>query len=394
MSSTPIAITGIGAVSALGIGIEAHAEAMAQGRSGIGSPRHLVPIAPPPQVGEVDMTNTALAALAGVDADRSRTALLALVAAGEALRMAGGPATDRMALISASTVGGMDRSEHHAAAWIGGDMGRSHIATGHQVGDHAMQLAEHVGAGGMVTTLSTACSSSANALMMATSLLRAGIADVVLAGGSDALCRFTVEGFRSLSAMDPLPCRPFSQDRAGMNLGEAAAYLVLERSADALARGARPLAMLAGGANTNDAHHQTATSPTGEGPYLAITQALRLAGLHAGEVDLINAHGTGTDNNDITEQTAMERVFAHMPPFTSTKSATGHTLAAAGALEAVLSILSIRDGLLPATLRWSTPIEGMRSAPVTAPSRGVVRTVLSTSFGFGGNDSALILTAP
>ncbi|MBV6405350.1 MAG: beta-ketoacyl-[acyl-carrier-protein] synthase family protein [Flavobacteriales bacterium] len=393
MKPTPVAITGIGAISALGTGIAAQLEGLREGRSGIGRLAHLPLPFPELWFGEVKASNADLATLAGVEAEHSRTVLLGLIAAREALQDAGLGVGADIDLLSASTVGGMDRSEAFATRWMAGGLDGIDRAMGHAVGHHAHLLARHLGLRGRVTTLSTACSSSANALMLGSWLLRSGRAEVVLAGGTDALCRFTSEGFRALSAMDPAPCRPFSADRGGMNLGEGAAYLVLERADRALARGRTPLAFLAGAANTNDAHHQTATSPEGDGPFRAMQEALAEAGRTPDQVDLINAHGTGTDNNDSTEQLAMERLFATVPPFASTKSATGHTLAAAGALEAVFSVLCIRHGLIPANLRSGTPIEGMRSAPDRVPRRATVRTVLSTSFGFGGNDSALVLTA-
>jgi 3-oxoacyl-[acyl-carrier-protein] synthase II len=393
VNRSPVAITGIGAISALGTGVDAQLAALREGRSGIARLQVLDLPFPDLFFGEVKETSAQLAQRAGTTADRSRTLLLAQVAAAEALAHA--RITDRSALtlLSASTVGGMDRSEAFATEWIaGGDRGLDRAAH-HPVGDHALLLAHHLGVRGMVSTICTACSSSANALVLGAWLLRTGRAEVVLAGGTDALCGFTAHGFRSLSAMDMQPCRPFSNDRNGMNLGEGAAYLVLETVEHAAQRGVEPLALFAGGANTNDAHHQTATSPDGEGPYQAMSQALANAGIAPGTVDLVNAHGTGTENNDLTEQTAMERLFMHMPPFVSTKSATGHTLAAAGALEAVFSVLSIRHGLVPANLRFTAPIESLRSTPVIAPMQRSIRTVLSTSFGFGGNDTAIVLTA-
>ncbi len=392
MNNAPVAITGIGAISALGTGTTAQLEALRAGRSGIARLTHVDLPFPELWFGEVKATNAQLAERSGVDTERSRTVLLGLIAAREALADAGVDAAACIDLLSASTVGGMDRSEAFATGWMAHGTEGVMRSLGHPVGDHASQLATLLGLRGMVTTLSTACSSSANALMLGAWLVRSGRSEVVLAGGSDALCRFTTEGFRALSAMDTNPCRPFSTDRGGMNLGEGAAYLVLERADRALARGRTPLAYLAGAANTNDAHHQTATSPDGEGPYQAMRTALEEAGRSPGDVDLVNAHGTGTDNNDGTEQVAMERLFQTVPPFVSTKGATGHTLAAAGALEAVFSVLSIRHGLIPANLRFAGPIAGMRSAPVTAAREQRIRTVLSTSFGFGGNDSALVLT--
>ncbi|MCB0792694.1 MAG: beta-ketoacyl-[acyl-carrier-protein] synthase family protein [Flavobacteriales bacterium] len=392
MNPSAVAITGIGAISALGAGTDAQLDGLRKGRSGIGHLEVLDLPFPELFFGEVKLSSADLAARIGDRADRSRTALLAILAAQEALEHIPEEERRNMAVISASTVGGMDRSERVAIHWLNGDLAQAGVAFGHPVGDHATLLADRIGANGFITTLSTACSSSANAIMLGAWLLRTGRADLVLAGGADALCRFTIEGFRSLSAMDTQPCRPFSDDRGGMNLGEGAAYLVLETIDHARGKGREPLALVRGAANTNDAHHQTATSPDGEGPFQAMRQALAEAGLAPMAIDLINAHGTGTENNDVTEQTAMERLFDAMPPFVSTKSATGHTLAAAGALEAVFSVLSIRHGFIPINLRTTSPIAGLHSAPTSAVIERPIGTVLSTSFGFGGNDSALVIS--
>ncbi|MFZ1688327.1 MAG: beta-ketoacyl-[acyl-carrier-protein] synthase family protein [Flavobacteriales bacterium] len=390
-----IAITGIGAVSALGNGIAAQLEALQKGRSAIATPRIHDLGFPELVFGEVPLADEELKAevkLAGADGNPSRTVLLALAAAQQAMASIGLKKSNRITLISASTVGGMDRTER-AYRYRGTDLPQlATAARGHEVSDHARHLAQRFGAS-QAATISTACSSSANAIMLGAQLLKTGRANVVLAGGADALCGFTIAGFRALSAMDAKACRPFSADRAGMNLGEGAAYLVLERLEDAKASGRKPLAIVAGYANANDAFHQTATSPEGIGPQKAMEGALKVGGLSAAQIDHINAHGTATENNDLTELVAMERLFGKVPPFTSTKSLTGHTLAAAGALEAVFSVLSMLHGFVPATARAGAMIDGCRSVPVKTSTQMPVRTVLSNSFGFGGNGTSLLFRA-
>ena len=399
MNNERIAITGMGAICALGNDVDALTRSLIDGTRGIRPLEHLDLGFPELVFGEVGLTNTALAgiverrmAAAGIALPRSRTALLALVAAYSAI--GDGLDENGTVVISASTVGGMDLTERHFTDWRAGEMAQARDAAEHPVGSHTSFVADAIGSKAMHTTISTACSSSANAMILAAQLLRTGRAKRVLAGGSDALCKFTIEGFKALSAMDTTGVtKPFSNERNGMNLGEAAAYLVLERESDALEAGRQPLAYFAGGANRNDAHHQTATSPEGNGPYLAMRDALAIAGLRPHEVDHINAHGTGTDNNDVTELTAMERLFRQVPPYTTTKALMGHTLAAAGALEAVISIICMREGILPVGHATSEAITAHTAIPIAHTIRRPLRNVLSNSFGFGGNDTAIVLTA-
>lgn len=394
MAAPAIAITGMGAISALGAGVAAQLEALKAGRSAIGPLRiHDLPF-PELVFGEVPMTDAQLLdQLTGAELPGgvARTVLLALLAAQEAMAGASFSAGD-LTIISASTVGGMDRTERAYASRQQNMGPLVNAAKGHEVGDHARYLAARFKAGS-ATTISTACSSSASAIMLGAQLLKTDRAKAVLVGGADALCGFTVAGFRALSAMDTQTCRPFSAGRAGMNLGEGAAYLLLEREDDAGKAGRKPLAYVAGYANANDAYHQTATSPEGIGPQKAMEGALRVAGLATKDIDHINAHGTATENNDLTELIAMERLFGNVPPFTSTKSLTGHTLAAAGALEAVFSVLSMKHGFVPATARAGAVVEGCRTEPVKSTLEMPVRTVLSNSFGFGGNGTSVIFRA-
>ena len=196
-------------------------------------------------------------------------------------------------------------------------------------------------------------------------MIKHGIVDRVIAGGTDALSKFTVNGFSTLKILDDKPCRPFNKDRNGLNLGEGAGFIVLEAEELAIKDNRRIFCELTGYANANDAYHQTASSPEGLGPYLAMKQALDRSGLLPGQIDYINAHGTGTDNNDLTEGIAIERIFSpKIPPVSSTKGYTGHTLGAAGAIEAIFSILAIHQGILYPNLNFSEKMDELHFEPV------------------------------
>jgi 3-oxoacyl-[acyl-carrier-protein] synthase-1 len=228
--------------------------------------------------------------------------------------------------------------------------------------------------------------------MFGARLIRHGLLDRALAGGNDAMSKFTLNGFNTLMILDKHPCKPFDKNRMGLNLGEGAAFLVLE-SEKALGNRS-PICELIGFANANDAYHQTASSPEGYGPFLSMSKALETAGLKPGSIDYINAHGTGTDNNDLTEGIAIERIFGdNIPPVSSTKPFTGHTLGAAGAVEAVISILSLQHQNIYPNLNYKDKIEELKFEPVRELRTGIkLENVLSNSFGFGGNDSTLIFS--
>lgn len=232
-----------------------------------------------------------------------------------------------------------------------------------------------------------------NAILVGANLIRSGAFDIVVAGGSECLTRFHLNGFNALMILDTQPCRPFDATRAGLNLGEGAAYVVLERAASARRRGVHALATLDGVANTCDAFHQTASSADGEGAFRAMRGALADAGLDPSEVDYINAHGTGTPNNDASESAAMLRLFGdRVPPVSSTKAFTGHTTSASGAIETVICLLALRHGFLPVNLNWQHPMDnGIVPVRESRPPREI-RHVLCNSFGFGGNDSSLLLS--
>ncbi|MDR2883319.1 MAG: beta-ketoacyl-[acyl-carrier-protein] synthase family protein [Alistipes sp.] len=393
-----IAVSGLGVVSAIGRGTGEVLDSLRSGRGGVG-PLTLFEAPHTALVGEVRRDNRALKTVLGIDpaAVVARTALLGMIAAADALadaeRAGGGTDPRRTGLVNATSTGGMDLTEVFFRDFAADSTrGRLRNVVGHECADSTRRIAARLGVAGFTTTVSTACSSAANAIILGAGLIRQGVADRVVAGGTDALCRFTLGGFRSLGILDGAPCRPFDRSRAGLNLGEGAGYVVLQRD-DTLTR--EPYGYLAGWANAGDAFHQTASSATGEGACRAMAGAIAMAGIAPRDVDYINAHGTGTPNNDASETAALARVFGEgVPPFGSTKPFTGHTLAAAGGIEAVISLLAIRHGVIFPNLNFATPMDADAPVPQTALREGAdVRYVLSSSFGFGGNNSSLIFSA-
>lgn len=388
-----IAVTGAGIVSALGIGVEANIASVREGRSGIRRSPEILKTANRLPVGELPVSNEALHRLAAVPANEhlSRTALLGILAVKEALADAGADFSRRIGLVSSTSVGGMDLTEGFFADFMEDDSaGRLRDVRMHDCAASTDAIVRHCGINGYSATISTACSSAANAVMAGAGLLMNGIVDYAVVGGCDALSAFTMNGFKSLMILDENPSRPFDEGRAGLNLGEGAGYLVLQRAEDC----AKRYCLLSGWANRNDAHHQTASSEEGDGAYFAMADALDMAGIAPEEVSYINAHGTGTKNNDSSESAALTRLFGDaVPCFSSTKAFTGHTLAAAGGVEAVFSVISVKRGIVWPNKNFKTPMSG--SAPVPNPEFSEnrdVRCVVSNSFGFGGNCSSLVFT--
>ena len=226
-------------------------------------------------------------------------------------------------------------------------------------------------------------------------MIQNGMIDRIIVGGTDALTAFTISGFRSLMIFDEDWCRPFDEARKGLNLGEGAGFLVLESEKSLAISGKVPLAQLSGWSNASDAFHQTASSPDGHGAKLSMIEALGVAGISPADIDYINAHGTATPNNDLSESQAIKSIFKDsIPPFSSTKSYTGHTLAASGGIEAVFAILALRNGLLYPNLNFETAIKETGLVPQTKYEDSLnIKHVLSNSFGFGGNNSSIILSA-
>ncbi|GAB1374902.1 beta-ketoacyl-[acyl-carrier-protein] synthase family protein [Bacteroidales bacterium] len=385
-------VAGLGCISALGYGVEKQIESLVSGKSGI-VPLTLFETMHEVVAGEVALSNTELREMLKLSAGKeySRTTLLGLAAAKEALEDSGlNPSENRIGLISATSVGGMDISELFYREYLPDNRrGRLRQLTGHDCGASTQFIYDHLGLNSFCTTINTACSSAKNAIMLGSRMIKAGMVDAVIAGGTDSLCRFTVNGFSSLGILDSKYCRPFDATREGLNLGEGAGYLLLV--SDKL-KSAKRYSRVAGYSNTNDAFHQTASSASGEGAYMAMSGALEMSHLDKSEIGYINVHGTGTPNNDSSEATALKRLFGeNIPPYSSTKGFTGHTLGAAGGIESVFTVLSIYGGYIWPNLNFSERMEECDVPPQTSVEREVeIRSAMTNSFGFGGNCTTLI----
>jgi 3-oxoacyl-[acyl-carrier-protein] synthase-1 len=385
-----IHVTGAGVVSAVGCGRGETLDALRCGRTGIGPVRFLQTEEKAFPVGEVKLSNAEMAERSGASPDLSRTSLMGILALREALEQAGLPDLTGVPLISGTTVGGMDLTERIFPAY----------SPLHDCGASTDAVAAHFGGSPWATTLSTACSSAANAVIFGANLIRSGQADIVAVGGSESLSDFHLHGFGSLMILDTAPCRPFDATRAGLNLGEGAAFLILESDASRKRRGAASLAVLAGFGNACDAFHQTASSENGEGAFLAMRKALKMAGLKPEDIGYVNAHGTGTPNNDASESAALRRVFGEqMPPVSSTKAFTGHTTSASGSIEAVFCLLALQEGFIPSNLNWTTadpaciiPYLGNETSCPAPTGHLPLNHILCNAFGFGGNDSSLLFS--
>ena len=384
----------MGIICGLGCGTRAVFDALRAGKPAIGKVHHLRTSHEELPVSEVAMSNEEMIGMLRLPSDMvvTRTPLLGMVAFRQAVEQSGLTDAVRTAFVNGTTVGGMEKSEQYYLDFFEGK--HTEYIAAHDCGAGTEQIGRLFGHLDAMYTISTACSSATNALITGANLIRSGKADASIVGGTESLSKFHLNGFNSLMILDHEPCKPFDKNRNGLNLGEGAAYLVIETAESARKRGATPLCELSGYANACDAFHQTATSPDGEGPFLAMTGALNRAGLKPADIDYINAHGTGTGNNDLCESVAIKRVFGdRVPPFSSTKSFTGHTTSAAGAVETVISILSLTNGFIPANLNFSSAIEESGLTPVTKGVSDVdLRHVMSNSFGFGGNDSSCIFS--
>lgn len=389
-----IFITGYGAISSIGNNVEETLQSLLEEKTGIAKGKH--PHSERFMVGEIPYTNEEIQQRFGIRTNGSRTALLGMVAAKEAFRGHRMDARIRTGLISGTSVGGMDVSETLYRDYLAGKSHDLEAYRHHPSGTTTDQIAEELGITGFRNTISTACSSAANTIMMGARMIHQGLLDRVIVGGTDALTHFTISGFRSLMIFDELWCRPFDETRKGLNLGEGAGYLVLESEQALNLSGATPLALLSGWSNASDAFHQTASSPDGKGAILSMTQALRVSGIDPSEIDYVNAHGTATPNNDLSESKAFIHVFDNaVPPFSSTKAYTGHTLAASGGIEAVICLLSMKHGVFFPNLNHKEAIVETGLLPVKKVERvsKPIRHVLSNSFGFGGNNSTVIFSS-
>lgn len=388
-----IGVIGVGCVSALGRGLE---ESLGALFSATPEPRpptrfstgHAAPL--PVFEAEVDYVEPPSGEL-------MRTAHLALDAAGQALEDTGVDDASlgslRVATVVGTTVGATLNNEEFYRRYLRGtaaeEEGRAALARMAR-SNPAEAIAQRFGFSGPLQTVSNACSSGTDAIGLGASWIRAGLADLVLAGGADELCRYTLCGFSSLMVTSAEPCKPFDRTRSGLNLGEGAAFLVLasERAIERL--GVAPRARVCGFGASCDAHHLTAPHPEGTGLKSAIKMALDEWGGNPGDLALVNAHGTATRDNDQVEGRALTSILPEVP-FHSTKGYTGHTLGAAGALEAALTIGFLERGRAPGSMGFGEPDPEIGIAPFVGELELKGRYALSQSLAFGGSNAAVVL---
>lgn len=396
MSRAPLWVTGVGLVTPLGVGVEATWERLVRGDQAIR----------PIQRFDVSGQRTSVAGeVDGVVVEGqawSRTSAMAATAAEEAMRGAGVDVRGaRVGLVVGGTTGGMLETEQLLARLHAEPEHREVLAAmlSHPLTATGDRLDERLGPFVRVRSLSSACSGGANAIIVAASWLLSDEVDVVVAGGSDGLCRLTLSGFNALGALDPEPCRPFDARRKGTSLGEGAGFLVLERADRAQARGATPIAVLAGWAAGSEAHHITNPAPDGAVVAELVERAMARAGIAPGQVDYVNAHGTGTPLNDPMEAAALARALGReieRIPVSSSKAQIGHTLGAAGAIEAAITALVVARRTLVPTAGLDQPDPSARVVHVPHAGRKMdrVRSALSCAFGFGGMDAVLVFSEP
>jgi 3-oxoacyl-[acyl-carrier-protein] synthase II len=401
-NSTPgrVVITGAGVVSALGIGWRRNAEGFRAGRKAF-RPVTLFDVSRQRArtAAEADLPEAlpATRLTARQTARLGRAARLLLMATHEALAQAGWESAEHSPVVLGTTSGGMAFGEDYLRQAIGSPGTDRYQATRvvhYQLQQQGCDLCSTFGLGGPVLMVSNACASGANAIGHAYQMIRSGQAQRALAGGYEALCQLLFSGFDSLQALSPTPCRPFAAARDGLSLGEGAALLALESLEHARRRGAEVLGEIIGYGAVTDTHHLTQPHPQGEAAFAAMRAACASAGIGPDQVDYVNAHGTGTPLNDSSEAAAINRWAgprAATLPVSSTKASIGHLLGAAGAVEAVVCLMTLREGWLPPETELAEPDGACRFKLVTAPAEARVRVALSNSFGFGGANATLIL---
>jgi 3-oxoacyl-(acyl-carrier-protein) synthase len=397
-----IFITGYGVISSVGNDARENYRSLIDRNCGFGSLEFLDTIHKDDLPAcEIKLSDSQLCELAGVLPGKgyTRTLLLGIIAVKEAIRMANLTSNEiaQTGFLSATTTGGIRELEkfyyelqdptQHGTFEVYADTANP--------GEHTERIAEELGFKRYIGTVSTACSSSANTIMIGARLIRNGELETVICGGTEALSKFTINGFHSLMILDREHCRPFDVSRKGLNLGEGAAYLVLESENSIISSQKKPIAELIGFGNTNDAFHQTASSPDGAGAYLAMKIALEQADIDAADISYINTHGTATENNDLSEGLAIQKLFAdNVPPFSSTKPYTGHTLAAAGSIEAAYSMMALQHKVIFPNINFSQQMPELNIKPEKELLENVpLKYVLSNSFGFGGNASSLLFAS-
>ncbi len=390
-------VAGAGVISAIGNNYTENLVSLQQEKSGIAGVTVLDTIHKnEAHVGEVKLSNTELQNL-NQTSTITRTALLGISAARESMKSCA--VSDwkkwQVGLISATTVGGMDKTENYFIDYLSTpDKANLEDVSRHPCGTVTEWMADNLQIRNFVSTINTACSSSVNSIIYGCRLIQHGMLDIAIAGGTDALTRFTLNGFGSLMILDALPCRPFDASRNGLNLGEGAGYLVLVSERVLRQEKLEPLCFVNGFANTNDAYHQTASSPEGRGSFDAMQGALYMSQLKPTDIDYINLHGTATVNNDLSEGTAVKRLFENnIPRLSSTKAYTGHTLGASGAIESVYATMCIQHQCVFPNLRFQQPVPELNIVPqLKYESALPINHVMNNAFGFGGNCSSIIFS--
>ncbi len=385
-----ILITGMGVVSAAGLSVVETLDGFAAGRRNISRTT--------PEISPLDYPVFAVAGpFCRPDPSRSRTLQLLFHALDEALSSARLPSDLtglRVGVCLGTTVASQLNDMEFYAAYRKTGMAPLEPVETFLKGNLAEAVARRVGAEGPCVTIVNACSSSADAIGVGLGWIRNGMCDLVIAGGGDELSRIPICGFGSLSVFSREPCRPYDRDRQGLNLGEGAGVLILEAETTARRRGSAASLFIAGYGAACDAHHLTAPRPDGAGLETAIRESLAQAGIPAPEIAFVNAHGTATRDNDKVEGTVLARVFGGDIKVLSTKGYTGHTLGAAGALEAAFTALALRDGWIPASAGYETRDEEIPVGVVRERTPVSGRFALSTSLAFGGNNAALVIGRP
>lgn len=397
-----IAVTGAGIICSIGRNKDEVWQSIRESRAGIGAMSRFAGETFPTDIAaEVNVDLDSMLPIAARESKRlSRSDLLAIIAAKEALEQANDGATSPLpterAIVSTGTsTGGLLEGEEYYFRRLekGRRRARASRVLQQPTSGPSEAVARVFGLGGGVMSNATACASAGAAIGVAADFLRSRHADVAIAGGSDALCRLTYSGFNVLQAVDPAPCSPFGADRKGITLGEGAAYLILERWDDAVARGAKIIAELRGYGATCDAHHPTAPAEDGRGAEAAMKGALGDGNASPAAVDYVNAHGTGTLLNDSAETKAIISAIGPGVPVSSSKSFFGHTLGAAGGIEAVVTVLALQNQLAPPTLRLDRAADDCTLDYVPHTPRPLTMTnVLSNTFGFGGSNVSLLFS--
>lgn len=389
-------ITSFTVTSALGRGLEATARRLAAAESGLAACRFETVdldtfVGEVPGVDARDLPE----ALRRFDCRNNRLADLALATDGFAETVASASArwgAGRVGVFLGTSTAGILSTEiayRHRDAATGALPGDYRYRETHNTSSVTEFVRDRLGLAGPALTHSTACSSSAKAFASAWRAIESGLADAAVVGGVDTLCLTTLYGFHSLGLLSPRPCRPWDANRDGISIGEGAAFFLIERAQP----GRDPAPRLLGFGESCDAYHMSSPHPQGEGARAAMLAALARAGLEPGDIDYVNLHGTATPANDAAEDQAVTAVFGDRVPCSSTKGATGHTLGAAGAVEAAIALIAMAEGFVPAGLGLETPDPQLHARYATRTERRALRRTISNSFGFGGSNCSLILGA-